>query len=237
MMRQKKIWRNLAAALMLAGIGCGSDAPPERIVRMPECELGASAAVRREFRSVPATWDGVSGMAEIFATPRSFTVWRADFVAASWDRAAAEATVLRKWHCRLSGGRGELPGSTVEVMPAYDRGPRGVRVRVTDKAAAEIFARENARPEVDLRRRTERAREEIMLLEEALEHFFTDNGVYPRALAELHVRFSERGNWNGPYLEKIPRDPWGAEYRYQCAPDGKRYELYSAGADGTEMVR
>jgi general secretion pathway protein G len=41
-------------------------------------------------------------------------------------------------------------------------------------------------------------------------------------------------NWHGPYLDKLPQDPWGNYYLYvypgKHNPAG--YDLYSAGVDG-----
>ena len=42
-------------------------------------------------------------------------------------------------------------------------------------------------------------------------------------------------NWNGPYIEKEPMDPWGAAYMY-TSPGKKRkdYDLYSKGKDSSD---
>ena len=64
-----------------------------------------------------------------------------------------------------------------------------------------------------------------------------DNGSYPRTdggLDALITKPSNAKNWNGPYLEKKPIDPWGREYQYQ-SPGTHRtgdYDLYSLGKDG-----
>ena len=67
-----------------------------------------------------------------------------------------------------------------------------------------------------------------------------DNGHYPTAeeggLNALLTKPSSASNWNGPYLEKKPIDPWGREYVYK-APGTHRsydYDLYSLGPDGQE---
>lgn len=43
-------------------------------------------------------------------------------------------------------------------------------------------------------------------------------------------------NWNGPYLEKTPVDPWGHPYEYKCPGSYRKagYDLYSVGKDGIE---
>ena len=67
-----------------------------------------------------------------------------------------------------------------------------------------------------------------------------DNGRYPSSedggLTALFNKPSSANNWNGPYLEKKPIDPWGKEYQYK-SPGTHRtydYDLYSVGRDGTE---
>ena len=64
-----------------------------------------------------------------------------------------------------------------------------------------------------------------------------DNGGYPpgdQGLDALIARPGNAKNWNGPYIEKKPIDPWGKEYKYQ-SPGTHRpqdYDLYSLGKDG-----
>jgi len=63
-----------------------------------------------------------------------------------------------------------------------------------------------------------------------------DNGMFPsseeglKALLEPPARAR---NWNGPYLEKFPVDPWGREYLYKSPGDHRLdYDLFSVGPDG-----
>lgn len=65
-----------------------------------------------------------------------------------------------------------------------------------------------------------------------------DNGNFPtteEGLKALLNKPSSAINWNGPYLEKEPIDPWGRKYLYEC-PGSHRadYDLYSLGKDGKE---
>ncbi len=69
-----------------------------------------------------------------------------------------------------------------------------------------------------------------------------DNGKYPSTedggLQALFNKPSTATNWNGPYLEKKPMDPWGREYQYK-SPGNHRtydYDLYSTGRDGQESA-
>ncbi|OIO37161.1 MAG: type II secretion system protein GspG [Candidatus Omnitrophica bacterium CG1_02_46_14] len=69
-----------------------------------------------------------------------------------------------------------------------------------------------------------------------------DNGHYPTSeeggLNGLVTKPSSANNWNGPYIEKKPMDPWGREYIYKN-PGVHRtydYDLYSLGRDGQESA-
>jgi len=74
----------------------------------------------------------------------------------------------------------------------------------------------------------------------ALKLYELDNGRFPSGedggLTALFNKPSNAGNWNGPYLEKKPLDPWGKEYQYKCPGTHRTYDydLYSLGHDGTE---
>lgn len=73
-----------------------------------------------------------------------------------------------------------------------------------------------------------------------LKMYELDNGRFPSAedggLNALLTKPGTAGNWNGPYLEKKPVDPWGRDYIYK-SPGAHRtydYDLYSVGRDGQE---
>ena len=72
----------------------------------------------------------------------------------------------------------------------------------------------------------------------ALKLYELDNGNFPstaEGLNALLAKPSSTGNWNGPYLEKRPVDPWGKEYKYKYPGEhGRDYDLYSQGKDGQE---
>ena len=71
----------------------------------------------------------------------------------------------------------------------------------------------------------------------ALKLYELDNGSFPSTSEGLNALLTKAGearNWNGPYLEKKPVDPWGREYKYE-SPGAHRtqdYDLYSTGKDG-----
>ena len=70
----------------------------------------------------------------------------------------------------------------------------------------------------------------------ALNLYEVDNGVFPKSLQDLIQQPDDVRNWHGPYLGKLPVDPWGHPYIY-CYP-GKHnqnyFDLLSAGPDGRE---
>jgi len=66
-----------------------------------------------------------------------------------------------------------------------------------------------------------------------------DNGNFPsttEGLGALLAKPSSARNWNGPYLERKPLDPWGKDYEYKSPGEHRKadYDLYSLGKDGVE---
>lgn len=82
---------------------------------------------------------------------------------------------------------------------------------------------------------TETARHQMQILAVALDTYRLDVRRYPDSLQELVESSSEK--WNGPYLrpERIPKDPWGEDYRYEVGEDGESFELYSTGRGEKEL--
>lgn len=72
----------------------------------------------------------------------------------------------------------------------------------------------------------------------ALKLYELDNGNFPSSeegLTALLNKPASSQNWNGPYLEKNPIDPWGREYKYKSPGEHRSdYDLYSLGKDGVE---
>lgn len=74
----------------------------------------------------------------------------------------------------------------------------------------------------------------------ALKLYELDNGHFPTTEQGLEALLTRPGsdprplNWQGPYLEKQPIDPWGNRYQYRQPgshnPHG--YDLFSVGPDG-----
>jgi general secretion pathway protein G len=75
----------------------------------------------------------------------------------------------------------------------------------------------------------------------ALKLYELDNGSFPTSDEGLNALLSKPSsatNWNGPYLEKKPLDPWAREYKYKCPGEHRPadYDLYSLGKDAVESV-
>ena len=70
-------------------------------------------------------------------------------------------------------------------------------------------------------------------IKSALGAYEVDVGFYPKSLQDLLQQPSNVRNWHGPYLEKVPLDPWGNAYIYYYP--GKHsaagYDLLSIGPD------
>ena len=80
------------------------------------------------------------------------------------------------------------------------------------------------------------AHADISSIKTALDAFEVDNGFYPKSLQDLVTTPSNAKNWHGPYLEKVPQDPWGNNYVYYFP--GKHnpssFDLLSIGQDAKE---
>jgi general secretion pathway protein G len=90
---------------------------------------------------------------------------------------------------------------------------------------------------------TERARQtaahtQIAALSTALDAYEVDVGTYPRQLQDLVVKPRDAQSWRGPYLEKVPQDPWQKNYTYvfpgrRNASGARGYDLSTTGPDGS----
>lgn len=83
------------------------------------------------------------------------------------------------------------------------------------------------------------AKSDIRAIVSALKLYRLDNGVYPstdQGLVALVVR-PDTGviprNWKqGGYLDRVPKDPWGAPYQYLNPGVNGEIDVFSLGADG-----
>ena len=91
----------------------------------------------------------------------------------------------------------------------------------------------------DKARRTAAATD-IATLEGALDRFELDAGRYPSTDEGLTSLMQAPNQpvkgWSGPYIKRIPTDPWGNAYlyRYPGQYNVKGFDLFSGGPDGRE---
>ena len=83
------------------------------------------------------------------------------------------------------------------------------------------------------------AQTQIANFKTALDAFEVDTGYYPKGrngLADLLIQPRDVTGWHGPYLDSIPKDPWGNDYLYECP--GKHnpasYDISSPGSPGSQ---
>jgi general secretion pathway protein G len=90
--------------------------------------------------------------------------------------------------------------------------------------------------------RRSKAQADIAELKTALDDYYRDNGYYPTTDQGLRALVTYPPTtgivplvyFNGGYIERLPKDPWGNPYFYQS--DGDSYVLKSLGPDGVEST-
>ena len=78
------------------------------------------------------------------------------------------------------------------------------------------------------------AESQIQLLSTAIDTYRLDVGKFPQALNEL-VNSEARG-WDGPYIPRIPLDPWDEPYHYRMPGEHGSYDIYSNGGDSGSII-
>ncbi len=85
--------------------------------------------------------------------------------------------------------------------------------------------------------RVNRAKTDVTNVGLAIKLYELDTGSFPASLAGLQEKpGSGADSWAGPYLEKVPVDPWGKPYQYRTpgTHNTTSYDVYSFGKDGVE---
>jgi general secretion pathway protein G len=85
------------------------------------------------------------------------------------------------------------------------------------------------------RARIEKAKADIVILENALEMYKLEQYRYPskeQGLSSLVSNKREASNSSRGYIKRLPNDPWGNPYQYNIPGEYGDYELFSMGADG-----
>ena len=84
--------------------------------------------------------------------------------------------------------------------------------------------------------RVKTARLQIANIATALDALALDTGRYPSGQEGLRALLDQPSGmdmWDGPYLKKLPKDPWNHDYLYRGPSGGNDYEILSYGADGS----
>ena len=83
------------------------------------------------------------------------------------------------------------------------------------------------------------AKQDIATLMQALKLYKLDNQRYPTTEQGLQALIAKptsgpaANGWkNGGYVEKLPKDPWGAQYQYLSPGVKGEVDIFSFGADG-----
>lgn len=85
--------------------------------------------------------------------------------------------------------------------------------------------------------RVVKARQDILAIQNALELYKLDNGIYPstdqglQALIRKPEGSPEPRNWK-QYLKSMPKDPWGREYLYLNPGEHGEIDIFTYGANG-----
>lgn len=84
--------------------------------------------------------------------------------------------------------------------------------------------------------RVKTARLQIANFSTALDAMALDTGRYPSSQEGLRALLDAPGGmdmWDGPYIKKLPKDPWNRDYVYRAPQSSSDYEIVSYGADGS----
>ena len=86
--------------------------------------------------------------------------------------------------------------------------------------------------------RVTRAKQDIQSVVTVLSLYKLDNFNYPstsqglEALVAKPAGEPDAPNWKGPYLDRIPKDPWNRPYQYLQPGQHGDVDVYSFGSDG-----
>lgn len=86
-----------------------------------------------------------------------------------------------------------------------------------------------------------KAKQDILVLENALEMYKLDNGFYPSTDQGLNALVQEPSgtptpsNWRqGGYIKSLRKDPWNNDYNYLNPGIHSAIDIFSYGADGVD---
>jgi general secretion pathway protein G len=87
----------------------------------------------------------------------------------------------------------------------------------------------------------QKAKADIATLDQALELYRLNNLTYPAtsdglgALVKAPPSLTDPSRYQvGGYIKKLPKDPWGRDYKYENPGKHGTYDIYTLGADGAQ---
>ncbi len=86
--------------------------------------------------------------------------------------------------------------------------------------------------------RITRVKQDVQGVMTALNLYKLDNFRYPSSDQGMQALVTKPGgqpdapNWKGPYLDRLPKDPWNQPYQYQQPGQHGDVDIYSYGSDG-----
>ena len=96
----------------------------------------------------------------------------------------------------------------------------------------------NVLPSQD-RAMNQKAKADIAIMEQALELYRLNNLAYPStsdglsALVSPPPSLTDQSRYQaGGYIKKLPKDPWGRDYKYEYPGKHGAFDIYTLGADG-----
>lgn len=79
------------------------------------------------------------------------------------------------------------------------------------------------------------AKTDIKKIEQAIQLYRMETGQMPEKIRDLVREPEDIRGWNGPYLDRELKDPWGNKYEFSVpGNDGRDYEIVCYGQDGRE---
>lgn len=82
-----------------------------------------------------------------------------------------------------------------------------------------------------------KAKQDVLAIQNALDLYKLDNGIYPStdqgllSLVEKPTNNPIPNNWK-PYLKSVPKDPWGRDYLYLNPGQHGDVDVFTLGATG-----
>jgi len=82
------------------------------------------------------------------------------------------------------------------------------------------------------------AKAQVEAFTKAIDQYRIDTGDFPansEGLTALISNQVDNERWKGPYIKKIPLDPWGQVYQYRNPSEhNQNYDVFSTGEDKKE---